>query len=126
GAKDKNKRALRATHTFAWKQEDYKFSDGNAQQGLAQDSTFFDTFLVDRRGIRHFTTLQRFDNAFTLSTFKTQSRGRPSDVMAVGLVHSYFSLNQEPRDSTFSNLFLTGDFSITPSDQFAFRAKGAF
>ncbi|MBV6438527.1 MAG: hypothetical protein DYG98_00270 [Haliscomenobacteraceae bacterium CHB4] len=126
GAKDESKRALRATHTFAWKQEDYKFSDGNAQQGLRQDSSFFDTFLVDRRGIRHFTTLQRFDNAFTLSTFKTQTRGRPSDVLAVGLVHSYFNLNQEPRDSSFSNLFLTGDFSITPSDRFVLRAKGSF
>ncbi|HRI59833.1 MAG TPA: hypothetical protein PK228_08920 [Saprospiraceae bacterium] len=125
GAKDESKRALRATYTIAWKQESYKFSDGNDQQGLARDSFFFDTFLVDRRGIRHFTSLNRFDNTFTLSTFKSKTKGRPSDVLAVGLAHSYFSLRQEPLDSTFSNLFLTGDFSITPSDRFGLRAKGA-
>jgi hypothetical protein len=125
GAKDESKRALRATYTFAWKQERYKFSDGSDQQGLARDSFFFDTFLVDRRGIRHFTELSRFDNTFTLSTFKAKNKGQPSDVLAVGLTHSYFNLNQEPRDSTFSNLFLTGDFSITPSERFALKAKGA-
>jgi len=121
GAKDESKRALRATHTFAWKQEDYKFSDA----GLARDSFFFDTFFVDRRGIRHFTSLDRFDNTLSISTFKSKTRGRPSDVLAVGLAHSFIKLNQEPRDSTISNLFATGDFSITPSERFAFRTKGA-
>lgn len=125
GAKDENKRALRATHTVAWKQESYKFSDGSEQEALARDSSFYDTFLVDRRGIRHFTSLNRIDNTFSISTFKSKTRGRPSDVLAVGLTHSYFSLRQEPRDSAFSNLFATGDFSITPSERFAFRAQGA-
>jgi hypothetical protein len=121
GAKDEQKRALRATHTFAWVKEDYKFSD----ESLARDSFFFDTFLTDRRGIRHFTSLNRFDNTFTLSTFKAKNWGRPSDVLAVGLAHSYFDLYQEPRDSAFSNLFATGDFSITPSERFALKANGS-
>ena len=125
GAKDESKRALRATHTFAWKQEDYKFSDGSDQEALAQDSFFFDTFLVDRRGIRHFTSLDRVDNSLTISTFKAKNKGQPSDVLAVGLAHSYFKLRQEPRDSAFSNLFVTGDFSITPSERFALKTKGA-
>jgi hypothetical protein len=121
GAKDASKRALRATYTFAWVQQNYKFSDA----GLEQDSFFFDTFLVDKRGIRNFLSLNRIDNALTLSTFKAKNRGRPSDVLAIGLAHSYFDLYQEPRDSAFSNLFATGDFSITPSEKFVLKAQGA-
>lgn len=121
GAKDERKRALRATYTVAWSKMTFKFSDA----GLEQDSLFFDTFLVDKRGIRNFLSLQRIDNTFTLSTFKTKNRGRPSDVLAIGLAHSYFDLYQEPRDSTFSNLFGTADFSITPSENFTLKAQGA-
>ena len=45
-------------------------------------------------------------------------------MLAVGLTHSYFDLNQEPRDSAFSNLFLTGDLTITPSERFALVTRG--
>ncbi len=121
GAKDETKRALRATYTFAWSKQSFKFNDA----GLEQDSFFYDTFLVDQRGIRNFISLKKIDNAFTLSTFKAKSRGRPSDVLAIGLAHSYFDLYQEPRDSAFSNLFAIGDFSITPSEKFALKAQGA-
>ncbi|MBX2891135.1 MAG: hypothetical protein KF734_09435 [Saprospiraceae bacterium] len=121
GDDEAGRRALRATHTLAWKQESFKFSDAN----LAQDSFFFDTFFVDRRGIRHFASMHRVDNTFAISTFKTKSRGRPSDVLSVGVAHTFFKVKQEPLDSSFSNLFLTGDFSITPSDGFALYAKGS-
>ncbi len=120
GAADTGSRVLRATHIFAWSKHDYKFADA----GLARDSFFFDTFLVDRRGIRHFAALNRLDNSFTLTTFKAKNRGRPSDVLTVGLTHSFFNLNQEPRDSTLSNLFATGNLAITPSEKFAFVARG--
>ena len=120
GGGDAGKRVLRATHTFAWIKQDFKFSDAE----LGQDSFYFDTFLTDRRGIRHFMSLNRIDNSFTISTFKAKSKGKPSDVLAVGLAHSFFDLNQEPRDSSFSNLFLTGNLAITPSDRFAFVAQG--
>ncbi|MBK7936780.1 MAG: hypothetical protein IPJ82_06660 [Lewinellaceae bacterium] len=120
GNDEKGGRVLRATHTFAWAKSDYKFADA----GLEQDSFFFDTFLTDRRGIRHFMTFNRVDNTFVLSTFKAKQKGRPSDMLSVGLQHSYFDLNQEPRDSSFSNFFLTGELSITPSDRFALVAQG--
>lgn len=120
GGSEQGKRALRATHSVAWTKQDFKFADA----GLKADSLFFDTFLVDLRGIRHFTSLNRIENAFTISTFKAKTRGRPSDILAVGLTHTFFDLNQEPRDSAFSNLFLTGNIGITPSDRFAFVAQG--
>lgn len=120
GGSGEGKRVLRATHTIAWMKADYKFADAS----LAQDSFFFDTFLTDRRGIRHFLSFNRLDNSFIISTFKAKTRGRPSDVLSVGLRHSFLDLNQEPRDSSFSNLFLTGNMTITPSDGFALVAQG--
>lgn len=120
GGSGEGKRALRATHTIAWMKADYKFADAS----LARDSFFFDTFLTDRRGIRHFLSFNRLDNSFIISTFKAKNKGRPSDVLSVGLRHSFFDLNQEPRDSAFSNLFLTGNMAITPSGGFALVAQG--
>ncbi len=121
GGADTRQRALRATHTFAWQQQQYKFYD----QGLAGDTVFFRNYLTDLRGLRHFIDLDRLDNTLALSTFKEKQAGRPSDVLSVGVVHSYFRLRQEPRDSAFSNLFLTSHLAITPSDKFAFVAQGS-
>jgi len=127
GKGGQGKRALRATHTFAWNQQQYKFADqGSVTDGLGADAPFFDpVFLVDLRGIRHFVEVNRIDNAFTLNTFKTKVSGRPSDLLAVGIAHSYFKVNQEPRKFKVSNLFLTGNLALTPSEKFAFTAQGA-
>lgn len=121
------KRALRATHTFTWNQQKYKFSDdGDDISGFAEDTAFFKpVFLVDYRGIRHFVSLDKIENNFTLNTFKVKRQGRPSDLLAVGLSHAYFKVNQEPREFQVSNLFLTGNLLITPSEKFAFKAQGA-
>ena len=121
GSADSHRRALRATHTFDWKQEQYKFYD----QGLTGDTAFFRNFLTDLRGLRNFIDLDRLDNTLSISTFKEKQAGRPSDVLSVGIAHSYFHLRQEPRDSSFSNLFLTSHLAITPSDRFAFVAQGS-
>jgi len=125
GDETAGKRVLRATHSIAWKKQNWKFSDGDDTEGVASDSTFFDTLLVDLRGIRNYIELDRIDNSFTLNTFKSKKTGRPSDVLAVGIKHSYFSLRQEPQKTAFSNLFLTGEFGITPSDRFALTADAA-
>jgi len=127
GKGEKGKRSLRATHTIAWNQQKYKFANqGIGEEGLGADADFFEpTFLVDLRGIRHFVRLDRIDNAFTINTFKTKGQGRPSDLLAVGLAHSYFKINQEPREFKVSNLFLTGNLALTPSEKFAFNAQAA-
>lgn len=127
GKSASGKRSFRATHTFAWSQQKFKFSDqGAGVSGLGEDTAFFDSvFLVDLRGLRHFAALDRIDNAFTLNTFKTKTEGRPSDLLAVGLAYSFFKVNQEPREFKVSNLFLTGNITLTPSEKFAFTAQGA-
>jgi hypothetical protein len=121
------KRVLRASHTAEWSTQTFKFSDPGTTPGgtLQNDSLFFDTFLVDRRGIRTYLELKRLDNTFTLNTFKSKKPGRPSDELALGLTHALLILRQEPlRDSTISNLFLTGKLTIAPSEAFAFTATG--
>jgi len=121
------KRVLRASHTAEWGSQTFKFSDPGTKPDLSlgPDSLFFDTFFVDRRGIRTFFELDRLDNNFTLNTFKSKKEGRPSDKLALGLAHSLLVLRQEPlTDSTFSNLFLTGDLALTPSERFSFTASG--
>lgn len=121
------KRTLRATHTFEFGQHKFKFANqGSGVNGLGEDSGFFEpVFLVDQRGLRHFVRVDHFDNSFTLNTFKAKEQGRPSDLIAVGLAHSYFKINQEPRTFNVSNLFLTGTISFTPSERFAFNANAA-
>ncbi|MBK6930463.1 MAG: hypothetical protein IPH12_06175 [Saprospirales bacterium] len=121
------KRVLRATHSAQWARHTSKFSDPGSTpgSGLRLDSLFFDTFLVDRRGIRHYWALDRLDNALVLKTFKSSTPGRPSDELALGLRHSLFIWKQEPlADSVFSNLFLSGALALTPSDRFSFLAQG--
>lgn len=119
------KRALRATHTFEWGKQQYKFSDGDTIKGLRNDTTYFGNFLVDYRGIRNYISLNRFDNTFTINTFKAKKPGVPSDLLAIGLAHSYFRLNQEPNIYTFSNLFFTGNLNFRPSERFQFAANAA-
>ncbi len=121
------KRVLRASHTAEWSSQTFKFSDPGSKpdSNLGTDSLFFDTFFVDRRGIRTYFELDRLENTFTLNTFKSRQSGSPSDKFAIGLNYSLFFLRQEPlRDSTFSNLFLTGELALTPSARFSFNASG--
>ncbi|MEQ1747738.1 MAG: putative porin, partial [Saprospiraceae bacterium] len=121
------KRVLRASHTAEWGSQTYKFSDPGSKPELPmrEDTLFFDTFLVDIRGIRTYFELDRLENTVVLNTFKSKNAGTVADKLAVGLNHSLFFLRQEPlRDSTFSNLFLTGELAITPSDRFSFTASG--
>jgi len=121
------KRVLRASHSVEWSTQTFKFSDPGTNPGVSmgRDTLFFDTFLVDRRGIRNYMELQRLDNTFTINTFKSKKPGRPSDELALGLTHALLLLRQEPlRDSTINNLFLTGNLTIAPSENFALTATG--
>lgn len=111
-------RALRASHTFEWSQIKYKFSDGDSIEGLGNDAAYYNRFLINKRGLRHFVALDRYDNTFTINTFKSKKDGSPSDLLALGIAHSYIRLNQEPSRYAYNNLFLTGDLQFTPSKRF--------
>jgi hypothetical protein len=116
------RRTFRARHKLGSSRQEFKFFNTNLQA----DSVFFDTFFVDRRGLRHYTQLYRLDNEVDLLAFRQKEAGASSDLISAGIAHSYFRLQQEPRDSAFSNLFLTGRFTLAPGKAFAFQARGAF
>ncbi len=121
------KRAFRATHTVRGRWERNKFSNpgaGGEGASLGQDSVFFGFFATDPRGLRHFVGVTRLENTFNLTTYKQKKAGQSSDELSVGLSHTLFRLRQEPLDSTFYNLFLTGQLVVAPSDRFALRARG--
>jgi hypothetical protein len=119
------KRAVRATHTFNWAKDTYKFSN----TPLGQDSFFYTTdlnrdFLTEKRGIRHYLTINRVENTFLLTTFKPKSRERVSDALSVGLSHHFFRVFQEPADTNINNVFATARIAITPSERFVLKAQG--
>jgi hypothetical protein len=113
-------RIFRARHTLRSSNQEFKFFNTNLQA----DSLFFDTFFVDRRGLRHYTRLYRLDNVLDLLTFRPNASAT-ADLLSVGVEHTYFRLRQEPRDSAFSNLFLTGRFIAAPTGRMSFQAWGA-
>ncbi|MBL7825769.1 MAG: hypothetical protein JNJ57_04005 [Saprospiraceae bacterium] len=118
-------RSLRATHVFEWSEIKYKFSDGDTIEGLGNDASFFGNFLVNERGIRHFGALNTYSNKLTINTFRAKKPGEPSDLIALGIMHNFQRLNQEPQFYRYANLFLTGDVSFTPSKRFAIQANAA-
>ncbi len=122
------KRALRLTHRTDWSTARFKFSDPGSRPGqpLRNDAAFFDTFLVDQRGIRHYAELRRLDNSLELATFRRKNPEAPSDMLAVGVQHTLFQWRQEPfADTALQNLFLTGRLLIAPSARFGLWANGS-
>ncbi len=122
------KRALRLMHRTDWSTARFKFSDPGSRPGvpLRDDAAFFDTFLVDQRGIRHYAELRRLDNSIELATFKRKNPQAPSDMLAVGVQHTLFQWRQEPfADTALQNLFLTGRLLIAPSARFSLSANGS-
>lgn len=116
-------------HQIAWRTNSYKFSD------TQPDSAFYGSFLVDRRGIRHFLETKKLENTFKLQTFKLKQQAqndttgralpREGDLLEVGLVHSMHFVSQEPVDTgIIQNLFLTGQLNFSPGERLRIRTYG--
>ena len=117
-----NQRVFTLYHQIAWRTESYKFSD------TSPDSTFYGSFLVDSRGLRHYLETKKLENTFKLQTFKlkqqlrgdTTSRALPreGDLLEVGLVHSVNFVQMELADTqAIHNLFLTGRLHFSPGER---------
>ena len=114
-------RNFRAKHTLQAQWQQYKFYDEN----LGQDSTFFNDFLVDTRGLRNAFDVFRLDNQLELLTFRQSRPDRPSDRIGLGLSHSWIQVKEDIGDTSIQNLFLDGRISISPGEQFALSAAGS-
>lgn len=117
---DVGKQVYRASLATSWTTRKFKFSDAD----MRADTAFYDTFLVDRRGLRNFWELRQLDNRFEITTFKSEVPGRPANKLSLGARHALILLHQEPNDSTFSNFFFTGRLAIAPTDNIELVARG--
>lgn len=114
-------RQFRAGHQIGFRDEDLKF----AHNSPGADTIFYDTFMVDRRGIRQFTEVARFDNHFELSTYRNRgTEGQVADVFAAGIQYNRIKVAFEPGDSIIQNWFLTGRLSVSPNDRFRLEVQG--
>ena len=116
-------RAYTLSHQLLYKSSVYKFYDNTP----IPDSSFYQQFWVDLRGIRHYIEHKKIENTFKLATFKLD-KDSPSkdqrDLLEVGLTHSLNILKQEPIDSNINNLFAFGNWRLKLSDRLLFKAYG--
>lgn len=121
-------RAFTLSHQAVFGNYIYKFFDDN----VTADASFFNwfpNFSADVRGVRHFIQHQKIENSFRISTFKLRDSEvsearRERDLLEVGLVSSIHLLDQEPRDTTINNLFLTGKWNISLGDRLRLETYG--
>jgi hypothetical protein len=119
------KRDFRASHSIQYNIFRHKYAD------TAPDTTYYQPdLLTDTRGMRMYLSAKTLENTFTLGTFRLRSNADSSggssqrDLLEVGLLHRWISLNQEPLDSNLQNLMLTGKWNYTPNDRL--RLETAF
>lgn len=121
-------RAYTLSHQAIFGNYTYKFFDDNVNA----DASFFQAFPIysaDVRGVRHFIRHQKIENSFKISTFKLRQSNvseakSERDLLEVGLVHSIHFLEQEPRDTTLNNLFLTGKWNLNLGDRLRLETYG--
>ena len=122
---NERKRAFTLSHTASYERNKYKFFDNNP----AADSSYYGSFQVDNRGIRHFLSHNKLQNDFRLSTFKlrrdsTTRQRQQRDLLELGLSYSIHRLDQEQGDTVLTNLFASGKFSFNPNDRLRIEAYG--
>ena len=123
-------------HQLSLKRNTYKYAD--ALQ--ATTTGYYENFLQDDRGIRHFIESRQYENTFSIRTYRPindQLRYRKganrkdgatatNDLIELGLTHIFTNLNQEPLDSTINNLFLFARLNYTPSKKLAIKTYAHF
>jgi len=121
----KSKRAYNLTHHVLYRSNKYKAYDD------APDSSFYRNFFTDQRGLRNYIDHRQLENTFKISTFMPRKKDNSNlqtqrDLIEVGLVHKLHFLDQEVKDSTFSNLFLTGAINFNPNDRLKINTYAHF
>ena len=120
------KRAYTLSHQILYKNSIYKFFDNTVDTSL---SSYYNQFLVDLRGLRHFIEHRKVENSFKVSTFKLDADSKlkiPRDQLEIGLIHTYHNLNQEPIDSNINNLFAYGKWKLRVSDRMELNTYAHF
>lgn len=96
----------------------YKYSDPTTD--TAQDSMYYGDFLVEDRGVRVFTRINRLSNAF----YAYASDGKNLNIRG-GIVYDRYTLDETGLESTFNNAYLDfkGDIPFSKSIAIKSEAK---
>lgn len=83
----------------------YKYADDDLSS--INDDTYYDTLLVDERGLRHYTRINRLHNSF----YAYLTDNKKLNVRA-GIVYDKYDIEQDVALSTYHNAYLAMDGSI--------------
>ncbi len=109
----KQKANLFIMHQLNYETTSFKFFD----TAPPSDSTVYGHFMVDERGLRHYVGYRAIENTLKI---RLAYMGN----LDVGIRHKVFFVEQEPKDTTINNLFLTGDWQLDiPNDNFGLQVK---
>lgn len=109
-----NQRAVTLSHRILYNNSAYKSYD------LNPDSSYYKPLFTYERSLRHFIDARTLQNQFKISTYKLQNNNSKTksqrDLLEAGLNYSIHNVYQEPIDTTINNLFLTGRFNFSPTE----------
>jgi len=105
-------------YDFALDRRYYKYTDPTTETD--QDALYYGQFLLEDRGVRSYTRINRLRNAF----YAYVGDGKKLDIRG-GIVYDRYSIDETGLDSGFDNVFLDfqGDVPITKSLTILSEAK---
>ncbi len=112
------------THQLKYAWADYKYSDPINIEGT--DSSFYQFFPIDRRGLRFRLEHNTITNSLAVQTFRKKRFKKRSDFFEVGAEHQYHFINYAPDTLRKNNLFLFGKWNFQPSQLLAIKTAAHF
>ena len=110
-------RSFNLGHSISYAFDSYKFSDESP------DSSYYESFFDDERGIRMFLKTSALENYVSLST-AAQEAATEKLKFELGVRHVFNKIEQEFADSTVQNLFAEGKLKTKLLDLIEFDAFG--
>jgi hypothetical protein len=105
---------------------------------ISADSTYYNDFITDTRGLRYYLETYKFENTFSISTTKSRKvisslpdsiapkELKTNDWLELNLTHQYIKLDQEPISDTRGNLIAGAKWNFTPNDQIKIESNAHF
>jgi hypothetical protein len=118
GKAQAGKESLSIYHRFDWESSTYHYFDRNLTSSL--DTLVYRDFVIDERGIRYFTKVNRVSNSF----FADLSGGIFPEMRA-GITHDLFFISEESTSNIRNDLTLQANASIPFLKKYFLRSSGA-
>ena len=108
GANDSitNKRTAYAEHKIAFSNKFFKSIESTSDTDVSE--TYYGSFLVDTRGLRHYVQMNSVENSLFFKTYKLKDKKSVEHLFIGATLHNH-KINQEPLNFNRSDLFLEGE-----------------